>query len=274
MAALAEERGSRVSVLSGRLHSLRAEADVAAAEARRCRAELMAAQTHCHRLAGELATAKARGAALEAGGEEAREGLSALQRSVAAGGGETALYAAPPLRPASGAADAAAAAATARVAQLEREVATLQQSSATYVRTLAAAERNLGEMSELLAAGEQARQRCGLGERGPPRVVHRFHVYRAARRLQQQLDEAAANAGAASHMSAAQIALQRRESEAAEKTQRQLHAATDAVTALKVCLPWGALSSACWFHSPVPYAGTRGGADRGGRVAGGAAPGR
>lgn len=166
MAALAEERGARVSVLSGRLHSLRAEADVAAAEARRCRAELMAAQTHCHRLSGELATAKARAAALEAGGAEAREGLSALQRSVVAGGGETALYAAPPpSQPASGAGEAAAAA---RIAQLEREVAALQQSSATYVRTLAAAERNLGEMSELLAAGEQARQRCGGEERAPP----------------------------------------------------------------------------------------------------------
>ena len=72
-----------------------------------------------------------------------------------------------------------------------------------------------------------------------------------ARRLQQQLDEAAASAGAASHMSAAQIALQRRESEAAEKTQRQLHAATDAVTALKV-RQLRAMSSARWLHSPCP----------------------
>lgn len=156
--ALAEERGARVSVLSGRLHSLRAEADVAAAEARRSRAELMAAQTHCQRLAGELAAAAARAEALNAAGEAAREDAAALRRSVVAGGSETAFYAAPPPVSAHHGGEGNSAAA-ARAAQLEREVATLRQSSAVYVKTLAAAERNLAEMTELLAAGEQARQR-------------------------------------------------------------------------------------------------------------------
>jgi chromosome segregation ATPase len=127
----------------------------------------MAAQTHSQRLANELSSCRARIETLEANNAEAREGLDALRRSTAAGSrSESALFTTPSsellveqqqrqLEVTSAEGSAAAA----RVTQLEREVSALRQSSAAYIQTLEAAERNLKEMTELLAAGEEARAR-------------------------------------------------------------------------------------------------------------------